>query len=173
MTGSALLDTADAADHIPAAQAIAKGAIEGHSPDRPVYWLHTSGAGIFSSFDEEDGTYGERSEAIYDDVKDIQAIISLPDDAMDRDVDKTVFATGADSPDVLKVAIISPTTVYGMSSRHGNLKLHGTNHVNRGRQRPLLSPESTIIRDGEVHIGSKEGPSHWSGSRHRIQYSCL
>ncbi|KAJ5333869.1 nucleoside-diphosphate-sugar epimerase [Penicillium brevicompactum] len=108
-----IIHTAEAADHLPAAQAIAKGAIEGHSPDKPVYWLHTSGAGIFSSFDDEDKTYGQRSEVVWDDVKDIQKIVSFPDHAMHRDVDKTVFNSGASAADILKVAIISPTTVYG------------------------------------------------------------
>lgn len=47
-------------------------------------------------------------------MKDIQKIVSFPDDAMHRDVDKTVFNSGASAADILKVAIISPTTVYGI-----------------------------------------------------------
>ncbi|CAG8942431.1 unnamed protein product [Penicillium salamii] len=108
-----IIHTADAADHLAAAQAIAKGAIEGHSPDRPAYWLHTSGAGIFSSFEDEENTYGKRSEVTWDDLRDIQRIISFPDHAFHRIVDKTVLDAAASSPDVLKAAIISPTTVYG------------------------------------------------------------
>ncbi|CAG7959349.1 unnamed protein product [Penicillium olsonii] len=104
--------------HLGAAQAIAKGAVEGHTPDRPAFWLHTSGAGIFSSFDDEDNTYGQRSEAIWDDLKHIRKITSLPDHAMHRTVDKTVLDAASSSPDSLKVAIISPTTVYGILYPH-------------------------------------------------------
>ncbi|KAJ5779258.1 nucleoside-diphosphate-sugar epimerase, partial [Penicillium paradoxum] len=108
-----IIHNADSADHLAAAQAIARGAIEGHSPDRPVYWLHTSGAGVFSHFDDENNTYGERSEETYDDMRDIHDITSLPDYAFHRTVEKAVLDAGAQNPDILKVAIISPTTVYG------------------------------------------------------------
>ncbi|KAJ5097382.1 nucleoside-diphosphate-sugar epimerase [Penicillium angulare] len=105
-----VIHTADAADHLSAAQAIAKGGLEGHTPDRPLYWLHTSGAGLLSFYDEESKIYGERT---HDDVKDIDEILSLPDRAFHRLVDKTVLHAGAENPAVLKTAIISPTTVYG------------------------------------------------------------
>ncbi|KAJ5291305.1 nucleoside-diphosphate-sugar epimerase [Penicillium angulare] len=108
-----VIHTADAADHLSAAQAIAKGALKMHTPDRPLYWLHTSGAGLLSFYDEEAKVYGERSSRIHDDVKDIDEILSLPDRAFHRVVDKTVLHAGAENPAVLKTAIISPTTVYG------------------------------------------------------------
>lgn len=111
---SLFLDTADAADHLTAAQAIAKGAIQGHTPDRPVYWLHTSGAGLLSFHDTENKIYGERSEIIYDDLKDIKKILSFPDHAFHKQVDNTVFEAGSTSPAILKTAVIAPTTVYGM-----------------------------------------------------------
>lgn len=120
------LDTADAADHLSAAQAIAKGAIEGHTPERPVYWLHTSGAGLLSFHDTENKIYGERSEIIYDDLKDIQKILSFPDHAFHKQVDDTVFKAGTASPAVLKTAVIAPTTVYGML--HG-MKLQERNSL--------------------------------------------
>ncbi|CAK36930.1 uncharacterized protein An01g03940 [Aspergillus niger] len=92
-------DTADAADHLGAAKAIAQGALEGHTEEHPVYWLHTSGAGIFSFLDTE--------------TKDIKEIVNFPDHAFHRDVDKAVFEAGSVRPEVLKTAIISPVTVYG------------------------------------------------------------
>ncbi|GKZ70311.1 hypothetical protein AnigIFM63309_002683 [Aspergillus niger] len=106
-------DTADAADHLGAAKAIAQGALEGHTEERPVYWLHTSGAGIFSFLDTETKVYGEKGEKIYDDVQDIKEIVNFPDHAFHRDVDKAVFEAGSVRPGVLKTAIISPVTVYG------------------------------------------------------------
>lgn len=106
-------DTADAADHLGAAKAIAQGALEGHTEEHPVYWLHTSGAGIFSFLDTETKVYGEKGEKIYDDVQDIKEIVNFPDHAFHRDVDKAVFEAGSVRPGVLKTAIISPVTVYG------------------------------------------------------------
>lgn len=83
-------------------------------PARPAYWLHTSGAGIVSHFDEEQKVYGERSERIHDDVSDSCEILSLPDHALHRVVDKAVLHASTECPGALKTAIISPTTVYGI-----------------------------------------------------------
>ncbi|KAJ5403869.1 hypothetical protein N7509_003740 [Penicillium cosmopolitanum] len=104
-----IIHTADAADHLPAARAIAKGPY----PDRPVYWLHTSGAGLLSFHDTENKIYGERSEIIYDDLRDIQQILSFPDHAFHKLVDKAVLEAGTVSPTTLRTAVIAPTTVYG------------------------------------------------------------
>ncbi|BCR95610.1 uncharacterized protein AKAW2_20550S [Aspergillus luchuensis] len=108
-----IIHTADAADHLGAAKAIAQGALEGHTEERPVYWLHTSGAGIFSFSDTENKVYGEKGEKIYDDVQDIHEIVNFPDHAFHRDVDKAVLEAGSVRPGVLKTAIVSPVTVYG------------------------------------------------------------
>lgn len=40
------LDTAGSADDEPSAKAIAKGLAEGHTPEKPGFWLHISGTGI-------------------------------------------------------------------------------------------------------------------------------
>lgn len=82
-----------------------------------MYWLHTSGAGLFSFADTENKIYGEKGDKIYDDMRDIQEITNFPDHAFHRDVDKVVLEAGANHPQVLKVAIISPVTVYGKTSR--------------------------------------------------------
>ncbi|GKZ33127.1 hypothetical protein AbraIFM66950_002909 [Aspergillus brasiliensis] len=94
-------------------KAITQGALEGHTEERPVYWLHTSGAGIFSFLDTENKVYGEKGEKFYDDVQDIKEIVNFPDHAFHRDVDKAVFEAGSVRPGVLKTAIVSPVTVYG------------------------------------------------------------
>lgn len=106
-------DTADAADNPTAASAIAAGIIQGHTPERPAYWIHTSGAGIFSYLDEDEKRYGLVRDKVFDDWDDIQEIISIPDHAFHRNVDKIVFEATAKHPDVLHAAIVSPTTVYG------------------------------------------------------------
>lgn len=57
--------------------------------------------------------YGERRGKIYDDLQGIQEILSFPDHAFHRNVDKFVLRAGEEHRNVLKTAIIAPTTVYG------------------------------------------------------------
>jgi hypothetical protein len=91
-----------------------KGALKKNDCANPVYWIHTSGAGIFSHLDTDNGVYGKRGEKIYDDWEGIAEITSLPDHALHRDVDKIVLQAGTDHSSILKTAVISPVTVYGM-----------------------------------------------------------
>lgn len=98
---------------MPAAHAIAKGAREGHTAEKPAYWLHASGAGILSFHDTEAKVYGEQSNKIYDDLEHIREILTFPDHAFHRTIDKAVLQAGSESSSVLKTAIVSPTTVYG------------------------------------------------------------
>lgn len=39
-------DTADSADDVPSATAIAKGLAAGHTTEKPGYWLHVCGTGL-------------------------------------------------------------------------------------------------------------------------------
>ncbi|KAJ5367780.1 hypothetical protein N7541_001721 [Penicillium brevicompactum] len=109
-----ILHTADAADHSTAARAIAAGATQGHTPEKPAYWIHTSGAGIFSYLDEDEKRYGLVGDKVFDDWDGIHEITSIPDYAFHRNVDKIVFEATANHSDVLHAAIVSPTTVYGV-----------------------------------------------------------
>lgn len=87
--------------------------MEGHDEEHPVYLLHTSGTGILSFLDTENGVYGERRDKVYNDLGGVQEILSFPDHAFHRNVDKLVLGAGAEHLKALKAAIISPTTVYG------------------------------------------------------------
>lgn len=98
---------------MPAATAIAAGIVQGHTPDKPAYWIHISGAGIFSYLDEDEKTYGLARVKIFNDWDGIQEILSMPDHAFHRDVDKIVLEATAKYPDVIRAAIVSPNTVYG------------------------------------------------------------
>lgn len=141
---TSILDTADASDHLHAAQAIIRGALEGHDEEHPVYLLHTSGTGILSFLDTENGVYGERRDKIYDDLEGVQDILSFPDHAFHRDVDKFVLGAGAEHTKVLKAAIISPTTVYGEFNTRKQLPgLFNIQH--RLRSWTLLAAQPTSI----------------------------
>ncbi|KAK2733303.1 hypothetical protein CKAH01_08437 [Colletotrichum kahawae] len=107
-----VVHTADSADDVPSAQAIAKGLAEGHTPEKPGFWLHVSGTGILQRYDQKHERYGEAPipEQDYHDIRDIDRLLSLPDEATHRNVDKIVLATN--SPAV-RTAIVSPPTIYG------------------------------------------------------------
>lgn len=52
-------------------------------------------------------------EQSYDDLDGIDKVTSLPDSAFHRDVDKIVLAYAAEDPEAVKIAIVSPPTIYG------------------------------------------------------------
>ncbi|EAW12071.1 uncharacterized protein ACLA_008310 [Aspergillus clavatus NRRL 1] len=59
---------ADSSDHVGAADAIAKGLVAGHTPQKAGYWLHTVGTGILTYFDSEvKKTFGEHDDKIFND----------------------------------------------------------------------------------------------------------
>src|SRR4051794_28163561 len=106
------LDTADSSDNVPGAQAIAKGLARGHSAEKPGYWIHVSGTSILTWFDRQEGRFGEGPvpPQEYHDVDDIARIVTLPDEAHHRNVDKIVQSAISDA---VKVAILCPPTIYG------------------------------------------------------------
>lgn len=118
---SHLADTADSADSAPSATAIAKGLAAGHTPEKPGYWIHLSGTGILMWYDFKHGRFGEAPvpEQTYEDVDTIDKILSIPDEAIHRDVDKIVQGASSDS---VKVAIVSPPTIYDTGSGEVNTR---------------------------------------------------
>ncbi|KAJ5306155.1 hypothetical protein N7508_005170, partial [Penicillium antarcticum] len=83
----ATVHSADAADNLPIRKSIVTGILQGHTPERPAYWLHTSGAGIFSYIDEDEKIYEIKRAKIFNDWDGIKEIVSNPDHAFHRDVD--------------------------------------------------------------------------------------
>lgn len=119
-------DTADASDHVGAAKAITAGLVAGHSRDRPGYWLHTGGTGILTFEDSDAGEYGRPSDKVYDDWGAVDELLTLPDHAFHRDVDRLVLEAGTRHADVLKTALVCPPTIYGTVSRFPSLALSNT-----------------------------------------------
>lgn len=85
----------------------------GHTKENPGYWLHTGGAGILTYKDGDSGIYGNKSEKVYDDWDGVEELLTLPDHAFHRDVDRIVLEAGAKHADVLKTALVCPPTIYG------------------------------------------------------------
>ncbi|KAI0149964.1 NAD(P)-binding protein [Hypoxylon sp. NC0597] len=108
-----VVHTADSADNVPSAKAIAKGLAAGHTAEKPGYWIHLCGTGILTWYDAKHKRFGQAPlpEERYHDIDDIERILSLPDEAIHRDVDKIVIAAN-ESPAV-KTLIVGPPTIYG------------------------------------------------------------
>lgn len=87
--------------------------VEGHTKERPGFWLHTGGTGILTWEDSEKGNLGEASDKVYNDWDGIGELTSLPDTAFHRNVDKIVLEAGEEHGDVLKTALLCPPTIYG------------------------------------------------------------
>lgn len=49
----------------------------------------------------------------YDDIADIEKVLSLPDEAIHRDVDKIVLAANANSGGAVRTAIVGPPCISG------------------------------------------------------------
>ncbi|POR37688.1 Uncharacterized protein TPAR_02112 [Tolypocladium paradoxum] len=140
--------TADSSDHYAGAMAIAKGLKDGHTAEKPGFWIHTSGTSILTWYDAEHKRAGGAPlpEQKYHDIKDIERLISLPDGAHHRDVDEIALAANSDA---VKVVILCPPTIYGT----------GAGAVNtRSRQVPSLA-RATLNKGFAPIIG--EGKTEW------------
>ena len=99
-------------DHVASAKAIAKGATH-HTPQKPVYIIHTSGTGILTYEDFRNNTWGIERTNEFDDWDGIDKVTSIPDDAFHRDVDKIILGISKASPDSAKTAIVCPPCING------------------------------------------------------------
>ncbi|CAG8938044.1 unnamed protein product [Penicillium salamii] len=109
-----VIHTADSSDHVGSANAIARGLVEGHTPDRPGFWLHTGGAGILTYFDSEvKKVFGELDTKVFDDYDGVDELVNLPPAAFHRNVDEIILSTGITHADSVKTVIICPPTIYG------------------------------------------------------------
>ncbi|KAL2409316.1 Oxidase ucsJ [Exophiala dermatitidis] len=96
-------------DHEPSAQAIARG-LARRNGDGPGYWIHTSGTLILGTETIALADYGTRLDKVFDDGDHVQELLSHPDEAAHRNVDKIVLASYSDK---VRTAIVCPPTIYG------------------------------------------------------------
>ncbi|KAJ5165309.1 uncharacterized protein N7500_007139 [Penicillium coprophilum] len=108
-------------DHVAAAKAIAKGA-QHHTPERPLWLIHTAGTGILTVEDQRAGTYGSERPKEYNDWEGVSELVNLPADAFHRNVDEIILGAGQQNPASVKVAIVCPPTIYGPGRGPGNTK---------------------------------------------------
>jgi nucleoside-diphosphate-sugar epimerase len=132
-------------DHVPSAKSIVAGLSERTAPS---YLIHTSGSAILVDITRTDEFGKFAAEKIYDDIKDVGEITSLPlTGHLHRDVDIVIL--GANSS-TLKTAIVCPPTIYGRGSGSGN---------NRSNQVPGLT-QQTLKRGEAFQVA--EGKSVWN-----------
>jgi len=107
-------------DHEASAHAISKGLSQRTAP---AYWIHTSGTLILGWETMEKGCYGEELPKVYNDLEGVGELVTLPDQAAHRVVDKIILATSASNSHV-KSAIVCPPTIYGPGRGPGNQRSH-------------------------------------------------
>lgn len=148
-------DTADSSDHVVAANAIAKGMVDGHTADRPGYWLHTGGTGILTYFDSEvRKTYGEHDEKVFNDGDGVEELTNLPAEAFHRNVDEIVLNTGIRHAATVKTAIVCPPTIYGKGrgpvSGRGRQAYELASFILKQKYCPLIG--KGLARWNNVHV---------------------
>ncbi|KAI0157631.1 nucleoside-diphosphate-sugar epimerase [Xylariaceae sp. FL1272] len=145
-----VVHTADSSDHVPAAKAIAKGISKGHTAEKPGYWIHVCGTSLLQWYDWDNNRYGQDPlpEQKYNDIDDIERIITLPDSAHHRDVDKIVLPTN-DAAGV-KTLIVCPPLIYGP----------GRGPVNQ-RSIQVYGMTEFTIKNGYAPVQAGPGSPEW------------
>ncbi|KAJ5107200.1 hypothetical protein N7456_003875 [Penicillium angulare] len=121
-------------DHIPAVKSLLAGLGAGSGR-----FIHISGTGVLN--DMSTGP-GNATEKVYDDLKDIKEIITLPAEALHRDVDDAVISGGVQEG--VPTAIVCPPTIFGVGE--GPVK-------KRSMQIPFLT-EAILNRGKGFTVGS-------------------
>ena len=115
-----VLNFADS-DHPESARALTQGA-RLHETGSPVFVIHTSGTGILTWKTVLTRSFGELEDKIYDDWDGIHEIISLPDSAAHRKVDKIFLEAGQNDSGPVRTGIVCPPTIYGVGRGPGNTR---------------------------------------------------
>ncbi|KAK0753819.1 hypothetical protein B0T18DRAFT_453211 [Schizothecium vesticola] len=147
-----VLHTAESADHIPSAEAISKGVTKA---DHPIYYIHLSGTGILQWYDQAHSRFGQPplpSETYYD-IASIERLVSLPDSALHRNVDKLVLASNHASPGACLTAIVAPPTIFGVG--RGPVKTHSQQLPNLAR---------FILQHGFAPVVGPPGETRWDNT---------
>lgn len=114
-------------DHEASAHAISRGMAQA---GKPVYWIHTSGTLILAVESMGKKCWGEELSKVYNDLDGVHELVTMPDHAAHRVVDKIVLATSAANPNV-KTAIVCPPTIYGPGRGPDNQRSHQAYYATR------------------------------------------
>lgn len=120
----------------------------------PGFLIHTSGTMILAWETFRDKTWGETRPKIYNDWDGINELISFPNDADHRPIDKVVLAASHDHPGKINTAIVCPPTIYGKGRGPDNQR---SAQVPLTIEKYLRFQRAAIIEKGEnvwhqIHI---------------------
>lgn len=127
--------------------------VKGHTPERPGFWLHTSGTGISTYFDDSADRLGEWDERQFNDYSGVEELTTLPDAAFHRHIDQIVLETASKYGNVVKTALVCPPTIYGTSRG-----------LVSGRGRQVYELTKTILQEGYAPLIGK-GQARWDNVR--------
>ena len=105
-------------DHEASAEAIARGL---QSRTEPSYWIHTSGTLILGWETMDKGCFGDELPKVFNDWDGVNELVSQPDHAAHRVVDKIVLTAASD---LVHIAIVCPPTIYGPGRGPDNQRSH-------------------------------------------------
>ncbi|ORY57225.1 uncharacterized protein BCR38DRAFT_354931 [Pseudomassariella vexata] len=150
-----VVHTANSADNIPSARAIAKGISAGHTDEKPGYWIHVCGTGILQWYDQEFNRTGQPPlpEQKYHDIDDIDRVLTLPHQAEHRDVDEVVLQ--ANQTGGVRTLIVGPPTIYGRG--RGPVNQRSMQVYNLAKQTleggfaPIVEPGKTEWDNVHIH----------------------
>lgn len=126
----AVINTANA-DHLPSVQAIVEGLKS--KGNKNAVLLHTSGTGVLTS--------EPTTEVPFDD-EDIARIHSIPKEAPHKEVDQWIF----DNSNDITVAIIAPSTIYGI----------GSGPFKKVSQQVIALAKASVYRRKAGYVNNKE-----------------
>ncbi|KAK7193459.1 hypothetical protein DPSP01_000021 [Paraphaeosphaeria sporulosa] len=105
-------------DDAPAMRAILEGL---GSDSKTRFLIHTSGTANLLYDDFVNGSVGNKSNKVYDDLGDITTITSFPDAVFHRPVDKAVLEASIKYPNI-KTAVVCPPAIIGIGRGPGNTR---------------------------------------------------
>ncbi|CAK7226297.1 hypothetical protein SCUCBS95973_006153 [Sporothrix curviconia] len=118
-----VLHAGNSADDQPSTRAIVDGLAKGHSAKTPGVYIHISGTGLLTWYDDKNKRFGHPplADQTYNDWDGVERLVSgMPEDAPHRDVDLIVINAAAAHPGSLRTAIVAPPTIYGRGRGPGN-----------------------------------------------------
>ncbi|OOQ83276.1 nucleoside-diphosphate-sugar epimerase [Penicillium brasilianum] len=97
-------------DHLGAVTALLNGLVK---QNRKVFYIHLSGTGTLSDYQDTDLFRGKLNPKTYSDIHDIDEITSRPMERLHRVTDSSIQAIGERYKDTVKTAIVAPPSIYG------------------------------------------------------------
>ncbi|KAI8716794.1 hypothetical protein NCS52_00973800 [Fusarium sp. LHS14.1] len=104
-------------DYAPAVKALIAGVIERAQASKPAFYIHLGGTAIIADYNN----LAELGPKVWSDVDDLDAIWSLPAEAIHRETDPLIQEAWTKYGDNLKTAIVCPPNMHGRGTGPGRV----------------------------------------------------